>query len=410
MNTDYSSLDRAIANFDIDRGDKFAVVNDNLIVTEGGFTQSFSRTYNDITLGGYNQDAVVQYLTTVADKLDETVREALENDAPIDFTVARETDDRRVLRNRIAHLYKITQEISQNHPRENIEYGDNVCEKFRERFDRFLQNLNDSEGFPELGTRYLNQLQQLNVHLDLCKSIDDFKYGMTTPEITPQETEEKLAKMIADNPPTWKKVALAILGWGGVMLLALPLYALSLLKKVTWDLAESCLRGRVTTRDPIQWWTDYTKSNTWSALQELKQGNRVGELSYALLHNPLITDEHVAVYRRIAESGLDSTEFFELPHNSASILFETCRNLMEAAAANPNCKRIALPIYGYTEGQRNELRELVSQQGFICSGIMAEREVPEASDYKLLENIDLCNGVITIIAVPVIMGAIVIAI
>lgn len=360
MNFDFNAIDKVIQTYEPDRGDKLAVIDHPqklssaekiLIFTEGGFSQAFERASLDSKVGGYNNEAVADYFEDIAGKFFQDIQKMVEsNESPIDYNVEFKGDERRLLRNRIAHFKAIMEELSPE------------C-------DRFTQ----------LHKRFFSQLKKLNVYFGLMENenaiVDDSVY---LPEINPSEAEIKIKGIVSAN-------------------LSFPvkafLYALQKIKYIFLPLAVLPRLNSKATITPYSWWCKNVELKTWDLNQELKLEKKVKNLSEALLDYPVLTQQHARVYKMIVESGLDSRRNFNLTFDSEGMDIAIYKKIIEIAATNPRCDTITLD-HLIDGSEMQNLREKICQHGFqALSTIRYHREISEPPIYNALRLVDLCFAV-----------------
>ena len=155
MNINFSNLEYAMDRFDRCRGDKFSFEEDTLIVTEKGFSISLIRTC-DIAECGYDREAVAIYFTSLADKMDAAVQEALKGSSS-------SVKECKVLRNRVLNFCWIMHD-----------------------FITTCKEMEDGKPFKELEIRFWKQKMELafaNGPEETCVLHPDIEELLSNPDI-----------------------------------------------------------------------------------------------------------------------------------------------------------------------------------------------------------------------------------
>lgn len=314
----------ALKDFHTRQGDKLAIENDQFVVSEGGFTQSFKRTFLDCLKGGYNREAVVSHFEKLWTKVDTFVTRLRADPQyladPGIRPFAKQLD---LIRQRVGDA-----EFSY---RSAFRIGDDTCSKLNALFKRFSQV-----------SRSLNQ----ELHIEEENSLDGIPWRMPVEQTVAQTVE--LAKSCVVS--TTEKISAFALWVFLFVIGSIPCTALSMLKWTLWNPLEFVLRGKITTDTPI-FWLGENAGRLYSTLGEKEF--RYSLYTRQLLHGPIITEEHVNAFRELSsQADIQEISLFTArtydrdeirphsPYIDLPVLLRLIRFLRELSS----CQKVQIPV------------------------------------------------------------------
>lgn len=289
------------------RGDKFAVKKGTLIITKGGYLQSATRFIKNLIHGGYNRDAVVNHIEQIGAKTHAFVIELKKDPNYLTHSSNELRQFSKKVRNVATALSEV--EFVYRDMKAFPAYKDQTCKKLSAQFDVF----ND------LGQDLKKELKSSNAHainktqktpIDFTGPINLKKIKFTLPSTqTPQDTLKLAKNAQSQIIPLWKKVSVVTLAIFATLVVGLPLIYLNGVKWVLWNPVELAIKGKITTQNPMDWWTNTTRHVT--APYFAKDAERaLNRYAHQLLRTPIISDEHVSAFCELSHHIDDEIDFY----------------------------------------------------------------------------------------------------
>lgn len=364
----YTTLSKdfdTVANIVTSRGDELALDRGTLVVNEGGFLKSPTRTVLNLVRGGYNRGAVIDYLEKLAEKTDA-------------FVTKLEKVPNSLLQNETWEFAKKIKRASTCLEKLNFEYssvrpcwykGESSHQKLGTVYSQFFA----------LGHILKEQCKQANPHRQSARKLIDFDTPVNLRRIqyrlpsyqTPQDTLKLAESAEKQRVPLWKQRVAGTVFIAAFLVASVPLFALTALKWLIWNPIELAFTGKIETQNPFVWLV-LTGATWWNFNYSNKLIERAVE-TYAdqLLATPHITDAHVDAFCKLAPQVkqinmgliiLDGTPNRIAPSKaSAQLSMGNFCKIVEALGKSAKCRNIILPK---NTDQNVAIREILKRNGF----------------------------------------------
>lgn len=275
------------------RGDDLAVVNRALQITEGGFLQSPSRTFNNLFYGGYNSHDVTAYLESLAERswspfknLETLINDGTPNE---NYYINLESDKKRFaeVATKISDLGGRYRGIA---PRAINDRVGQVFESFRNLsiyLKKFLKQ------YPVSIPLELEPLD-LTTPARLRPVFHKMPKGMT-----PQDVVTIVRSLQAQTTSDVNNIgvrAVTIVGIAAGSVIAGPP---TLLKWIVWNPIELIRTGHIETKNPISWLAD-NMNNFCASNAICKEDLPLEPYALSLLHVQYPTEEHIDAFCQLA--------------------------------------------------------------------------------------------------------------
>lgn len=292
---EYQSLMReydTMAQLDTSRGDKFAVKNGVLEISKGGFLQAPTRTVKNVLHGGYNRDAVVKHLAELEKKTIQLMRDIFSDPA----NIRNSPLEVKQLQKKIRAVATALSDIEGAY-RDEMAIKDDTPKKLSALYDRF-SNINKNL---KAILKHVEMPEQPRPPIDFDAPVNLRKMKVTSmPKGQTPEDVLRLAKSAEKQiVPVWKKVGLVALTVLAMAVLVWPLTYLQALKYVIWNPIEFIARGKVTSDNPIIYWSK-NMGSIWSKYLNNDPQKALEIYALQLVRAPVISEQHVAAFTKLA--------------------------------------------------------------------------------------------------------------
>lgn len=355
-----------ISKIDGERQDKLAVDHGKLVLSEGGFLQSPTRLVKNLFYGGYNRDAVVDYLEKLAARTEAFCLELkktanyLSQEGTLQFA-------RKVVR-----VGKGLQELEDEY--RNLESfpagADKTADRLFALYKKFIFIGEDlKEQIKQIDPSLFQKVKKPPIDFDAPVRLKKIKSYLPSHQ-TPQDTLRLVQSAQKQIIPLWKKRVVVSFGVVGSSVATFLVFALSVFKWAFWNPLEWAVKGKIVTRSPLLWLLE-----EWFRWQDsyFKNDSEIAIRKYAdqLLGTPHITDEHVDAYCQLASYVEDvflATAFLEGSEGAVKanracpvISIAGLCKIIRAVGGYPKCKSVSLPMGA---AQNKEVINTLKKQGF----------------------------------------------
>lgn len=275
------------------KGDKFAIVNGQLEISPGGFSQAATRTVKNLFKGGYNRDDVLEHLESLAERSAKVVAELFLRDSE---QIKENPVDVKLLKQRIRRAATVMSDLEAEYRGVFINKND-ATRRFSILFDRFQSHsklLDD-------GLKGIKMPDYPRPPIDYNSPVRERKIKYAMPKWQTPEDILKLAESAEKQlVPRWKKIGSMAVGIFATAIVTFPLSFLQTFKWVVWNPVEFLIKRKVTTQAPLQWWTANITNWMNKYGTEAPEG-ALGSYSIQLLRAPCVTDEHIQAFSQLAK-------------------------------------------------------------------------------------------------------------
>ncbi len=333
--------------------DKLGVEKGRLVMSRGGFLQAPSRTFKNLSVGGYNREAVTDYLENLAQRTTAFIQDfkSRPDSSTYGSEYSRFVDTLDDVASAISGM-----EFHYRNNRASPAGKDNTAKRLSAVYDVFSKY--HKIGVEDLeNKKWTFAVPQTKPALDLTSPIVIRRVTKMKPsDYTPEELLQLAQAAKAQRVPVWKKVGMWASYIFSTMLAVVPIGLAMNLKWILWNPVELALKGRITTQNPMNWWI-----NSWStSLVKIHDNSEaaIGWYAYLLLQAPQLTDKHVEAFCQLAPH-VKELDTIGRPNKVSK---KQLMQMIEAVGRGSRCSKINISEKAKCEDK--EIRGLLEKYGF----------------------------------------------